>query len=161
MAYIKECNNCIHQGATGLNYMCGKCVALSMFSWKCSCCALKLPEGSGKYCQCDDGDDGFSCCGDKFELDPNGTNKAKRIPGKQQRLHEVLFKHKPTGRWITIDEHARWKYSDKLIPGETDIYIYEYVNEVMADLKIPFEEIEIIEGPRAFLIQTIINISNN
>lgn len=50
------------------------------------------------------------------------------------------FKYKPTGQWIRF-ENGPWVLTDE----PTEIYdVYQYVNEIMEDLKCEFDDIEII-----------------
>lgn len=50
------------------------------------------------------------------------------------------FKYKPTGQWIRF-ENGPWVLTDE----PTEVYdVYEYVNEIISDLKCEFDDIEII-----------------
>ena len=64
----KSCENCIHLAS---HKMCSPyCDNYSSHEFTCAYCKYKYPKGA-KFCEMDDGDDGMSCCGDKFELNPN------------------------------------------------------------------------------------------
>jgi len=60
----KNCENC-YRDKTDL---CVKyCINYSSHQFSCDFCKYKLNDNK-RFCEMDDGDDGMSCCGDKFEL---------------------------------------------------------------------------------------------
>jgi hypothetical protein len=54
--------------------------------------------------------------------------------------NKIQFKYKPTGQWIIFSGH-RWVLSNE--PDSED-NIYEYINEIISDLKCSFDDIEVI-----------------
>jgi hypothetical protein len=56
----------------------------------------------------------------------------------------VTFKYKKTGAWINFsDVTGKWYLSDVCLNEEENVY--EYINEIMKDLKCQFKDIQIIE----------------
>jgi len=66
----KTCNNCIHKES----YMFCEpyCIDYSSHEFTCEYCKHKFIDNI-LFCDMDEGDDGMSCCGDKFELDIKWT----------------------------------------------------------------------------------------
>jgi hypothetical protein len=57
----------------------------------------------------------------------------------------VRFKYKKTGSWVNFsDITGKWYLSDVCLNEKENIY--EYVKEIIVDLKCKFEDIEIIEN---------------
>ena len=54
----------------------------------------------------------------------------------------LLFKYKPTNQWINFNEKGTWTLSDE--KSEDKDYIYEFINEIMLDLKCSEDDIEIL-----------------
>lgn len=65
----KNCHTCEYKGQETTRRPCSICEKFSMWTGSCSACKHRTPEGP-KFCEHeeDDPDDGFNCCGDKFEL---------------------------------------------------------------------------------------------
>jgi hypothetical protein len=56
----------------------------------------------------------------------------------------IVFRYIPTKQWISCNDKGTWYLSDDLDIGDaTDCY--EYVNEIIEDLKCKMEDIKIIE----------------
>lgn len=53
----------------------------------------------------------------------------------------LFFKYKPTGQWINFNEDGIWSLDDE--KSEED-NIYEFINEIMLDLKCSEDDIEIL-----------------
>jgi len=65
----KSCENCIHLAS---HKMCSPyCDNFSSHEFTCAYCQYKFPKGHKLFCEADQGDDGFSCCGDGFKLSTN------------------------------------------------------------------------------------------
>ena len=65
----KSCDNCIHKS---FEMLCEKyCKNFSSHEFTCDYCIHKFAKEHKLFCECDQGDDGFSCCGDGFELNTN------------------------------------------------------------------------------------------
>ena len=63
----KSCDNCILQGT---NMLCKPyCIDFSSHQYTCKYCIHLTPD-TDRFCEMDDGDDGMSCCGESFELNP-------------------------------------------------------------------------------------------
>jgi len=56
----------------------------------------------------------------------------------------MTFKHKDTGKWVNFVDGV-WELSDVLDEISAKENIYEFVNEIIADLKCNFDDIEIID----------------
>jgi len=56
----------------------------------------------------------------------------------------MTFKHKDTGKWVNFVDGV-WELSDALDEISAKENIYEFVNEIIADLKCNFDDIEIID----------------
>jgi len=69
MSIEKSCNNCMHKENFCKIEKSKYCINLSSHEFPCSYCKWKFNSDNIKFCRMDDGDDGMSCCGDKFELD--------------------------------------------------------------------------------------------
>lgn len=54
----------------------------------------------------------------------------------------LFFKYKPTEQWINFDEKGTWILSDE--KSNDKDYIYEFINEIMFDLKCSEDDIEVI-----------------
>lgn len=56
----------------------------------------------------------------------------------------VVFKYKKTNTWINFSQvTGKWYLSDVCLNEEDNIY--EYVNEIIQDLKCDIEDIQVIE----------------
>ena len=65
----KTCDNCVHKSP---KMSCKPyCIDHSSHEFTCEFCKYKFPKEAKLFCEMDDGDDGMSCCGDKFELNLN------------------------------------------------------------------------------------------
>ena len=54
----------------------------------------------------------------------------------------LFFKYKPTGQWINFNTNGLWSLNDEKVDDKD--YIYEFINEIMFDLKCSEKDIEII-----------------
>jgi len=101
----KSCDNCIHLSSYK---MCSPyCINGSSHEFNCDYCAYKFPKENPLFCESDNGDDGMSCCGDNFKLNPNFIlytkimKKTEKIPyidyecqvGERVQWRNVLDEH--------------------------------------------------------------------
>lgn len=54
-----------------------------------------------------------------------------------------LFKN---GQFVNTNENERWILTDKIDLEKSEYYIYEFINEIMDDLKCRYEDITVLEN---------------
>ncbi len=58
----------------------------------------------------------------------------------------ILFRHIKLNKWINTDDNSRWILTDDIDMEKSKFYDYDFVNEIMEDLKCDFEDILIFEN---------------
>mgnify|MGYP001442396021 CR=1 FL=1 len=58
----------------------------------------------------------------------------------------ILFRHIKLNKWVNTDDNSRWVLTDDIDMEKSKFYDYDFVNEIMEDLKCDFEDILIFEN---------------
>jgi hypothetical protein len=57
----------------------------------------------------------------------------------------ISFRQKSTGKYIILNDDYQWSLSKKPNQEQAKLYIYNYMNEIISDLGISFNDIEVID----------------